>query len=449
MALASDSITNPINAPSGSTVYAQFVMLTTGATKGYFWNGSALEAYNASNWATYDVAAPEDGTSGTYIVTIPASLPNGNYIIKYFVQSGGTPATTDTYIGSNDSLNWQDSAVVTNIVINDNVVDIKDFLVGPGADLTTITVEVSSVGVPDMRVWITSDALGSNLVAGTLSTNVDGEIDFLLDHGTTYYLWAYKSGVNPIIGESFVAASTNTFTTTNASVSSVGLISLTEAREIVRDSVLNVMPGSYSDAKIDRAIQFAGRLFMRETRCVVARANVTLDAGERYADVQDQIPDFNVWMWARAQITVDDRIYRVLRADYGAIQRFYESNGNQTGRPRQVGFMSETRIIMYPEPEIEYTMEVQYFEPLTSWTPGASGASVTLNIPADFVRDVLWFGAGTALLYGEQYQNLYAQKGWNYFMQLVKDTAGRVNFNSSDTYNVPDDGNGYNGAGVY
>lgn len=47
---------------SGRTIY--FVIRNTA---GQVWNGAAFEAFNASNWANYDVAATEQGTSGTDI----------------------------------------------------------------------------------------------------------------------------------------------------------------------------------------------------------------------------------------------------------------------------------------------------------------------------------------------------------------------------------------------
>lgn len=76
---------------------------------------------------------------------------------------------------------------------------------GPGADTVTITIKVASVAVANAQVWISSDSGGSNVIAGTKLTNSQGEVVFLLDAGTTYYLWMQKDGVEPILGQSFVA----------------------------------------------------------------------------------------------------------------------------------------------------------------------------------------------------------------------------------------------------
>lgn len=94
---------------------------------------------------------------------------------------------------------------------------------GSGADSTTITLTVSSVALADASVWISSNASGTAVVAGTLTTDDSGEVVFLLDAGTTYYLWMKKAGYADIRGTSFVAsASGNAFTTTAATGSGGG-----------------------------------------------------------------------------------------------------------------------------------------------------------------------------------------------------------------------------------
>ncbi len=79
--------------------------------------------------------------------------------------------------------------------------------IGSGADAVTITWTNSTTGFPvaDADVWITSDATGADVVAGTLQTNSQGKVLFLLDAGITYFLWMQKNNVNPIVARSFVA----------------------------------------------------------------------------------------------------------------------------------------------------------------------------------------------------------------------------------------------------
>jgi hypothetical protein len=75
---------------------------------------------------------------------------------------------------------------------------------GPGATQWTPTITVGGVPLADADVWVTTDAAGTDVVAGTLRTNTAGRAGpFLLDAGVVYYLWAQKNGYNAIVGEQF------------------------------------------------------------------------------------------------------------------------------------------------------------------------------------------------------------------------------------------------------
>jgi len=78
-------------------------------------------------------------------------------------------------------------------------------LMGPGSDSVSIYIKDDGTGVDNVSVWITSDSAGSEVIAGTLTTDGAGKVTFLLTAGTTYYLWAQKSGKMSIMGQSFVA----------------------------------------------------------------------------------------------------------------------------------------------------------------------------------------------------------------------------------------------------
>lgn len=306
---------------------------------------------------------------------------------------------------------------------------------GAGASLDVIDIKIGSTPVANMQVWLTSDASGTVLVAGTLSTDVSGEVPFMLDYGTTYYLWAVKVGVNSIYGQSFVAAATNSFTTTAAAAAGTGLLTLTQARAVVRNSVLHVPNGSYSNEQIDNAILFVGKMWMRDTKCVVKFGQVAIVDGEREIDIQGALPDFDFWSYIRAQIvTTENHIKTVYRDNYQSVANAY-CNGGTSGRPRALGMKDNATALLYPEPDDDYTLHVFYGEPFVEFTAGTlSPDSVTINVPADFVRDVLWFGAGTALVFGENYQNMYPTRGWSYFMDLKKKVAGEVSISADDTY---------------
>jgi hypothetical protein len=69
--------------------------------------------------------------------------------------------------------------------------------VGAGSRSTTVTVTWPDGVTPieGVAVWVTTDAAGTNVVAGTLYTDTQGHATFLLDPGT-YYLWRQLSGFN-------------------------------------------------------------------------------------------------------------------------------------------------------------------------------------------------------------------------------------------------------------
>jgi hypothetical protein len=79
---------------------------------------------------------------------------------------------------------------------------------GSGADTVTLRILIGgATAVENAEVWVTTDAEGQDVFAGTLLTNASGEVVFLLDAGTTYYLWCDGGGANPIQGQAFQAES--------------------------------------------------------------------------------------------------------------------------------------------------------------------------------------------------------------------------------------------------
>ena len=67
---------------------------------------------------------------------------------------------------------------------------------GSGAIEHTITVNtVGGDPIDNVKVWVSTDAAGTNVVAGTLRTDSNGEVEFMLDAGT-YYSWREHGGYN-------------------------------------------------------------------------------------------------------------------------------------------------------------------------------------------------------------------------------------------------------------
>jgi len=67
---------------------------------------------------------------------------------------------------------------------------------GAGAVSEVVTVtDDDSNPLDGVEVWVTSDIAGTNVVAGSLTTNASGQVTFMLDAGT-YYAWKQLSGYN-------------------------------------------------------------------------------------------------------------------------------------------------------------------------------------------------------------------------------------------------------------
>lgn len=80
-----------------------------------------------------------------------------------------------------------------------------DSPVGPGSSPNTVRVLVDGTPVADADVWLTTDADGEDVYAGTLQTQSNGTATFMCDADNVYYLWAQKDGINAIQGEEFTA----------------------------------------------------------------------------------------------------------------------------------------------------------------------------------------------------------------------------------------------------
>lgn len=87
------------------------------------------------------------------------------------------------------------------------LLDQTDSVLGAGSVSNTITINNSSTGLPisGARVWVTTDLAGNNVVAGTVNTNLQGQVTVFLNVGT-YYVW--------VSAEDYTASNPQTLTVT-------------------------------------------------------------------------------------------------------------------------------------------------------------------------------------------------------------------------------------------
>lgn len=166
--------------------------------------------------ATERVTSNATGTGLYYLATFPA-LAAGWYILQLYdvaTPANASPSPSDTPISGNgtnlvfwDGIElWEGSIAVA---LGQSAIDQIGGVALPaaGSDQCTLTItdDDSDDPIADADVWISTDADGAVIVAGTKQTNDDGEVLFLLDAGLEYFLWMQKAGTNPINGRSFTA----------------------------------------------------------------------------------------------------------------------------------------------------------------------------------------------------------------------------------------------------
>lgn len=97
---------------TGATVYA----VVRRASDGKVWNTAgtpAFENISNANWTDYDIAGVEQSTTGYYYANMPAGISSAASLqVDWFVQAGGSPASTDSLFGS-QLIEWDGSAEIT------------------------------------------------------------------------------------------------------------------------------------------------------------------------------------------------------------------------------------------------------------------------------------------------------------------------------------------------
>jgi len=133
---------------SGVTIYAVIHDQSNN-----LWNGSSFEAYNSAHWTSYAIAFTEQGSIGYYSALVPAGIPVGSYSFTAYQQLGGTPATTDTPLGSR---NFTVSAPYPTIITVSSLITSLRLLADDGPD--------SKVVYEEKITRATTPADGSNKI---------------------------------------------------------------------------------------------------------------------------------------------------------------------------------------------------------------------------------------------------------------------------------------------
>jgi hypothetical protein len=76
----------------------------------------------------------------------------------------------------------------------DQLTSIFSTSMGTGSAEGVLTVTVSGTPIDNVKTWLTTDEAGSNIYGGPAYTNATGQVDFMVDVSTTYYVWREHSG---------------------------------------------------------------------------------------------------------------------------------------------------------------------------------------------------------------------------------------------------------------
>jgi hypothetical protein len=165
-------------------------------------SGSLAEFINGIN----NAASAASSNSQTILDRLGGFAASGtNTVLGFFraLLRADAPVPSDvggTYAASTDSLEAIRDRGDTDWTTGGGA-----SLVGPGADSVTITIKDDDIPEPNVDVWIALNSNGTNVIAGTLTTNDSGQVTFLLDAGSVYYLFAKKAGKISIRGQQFTA----------------------------------------------------------------------------------------------------------------------------------------------------------------------------------------------------------------------------------------------------
>jgi len=129
-------------------------------------------------WGDDDIPLTE-GIGGQYSFTADSTK---EYVV--FVRAGASPAATDE----------DEVTIPKNTQITIDEIDQQLSQIGlDGSETVTFRIRDGGVVISGAEVYITSDAIGSIVVASGLISNALGDITCRLDPGT-YYAWVSRPG---------------------------------------------------------------------------------------------------------------------------------------------------------------------------------------------------------------------------------------------------------------
>lgn len=181
-------------------------------------------------------------------------------------------------------------------------------------------------------------------------------------------------------------------------------LTLKEARATLLSSVLHVSERDFVPLDLDRAIRGSFNRFLRETQITRTTTAVPTVSGTATLDITatSGAGEFRPGMLLDVPFisSATGTYYPVYGAAWDAIRsQLRESTARD--RPEQIAWLTADTAYLYPIPDAVYTITFTWWAPLTSFNAGTGDpGAVSLNIPEQYVDDLLYWGTRAYLLKG-------------------------------------------------
>lgn len=223
-------------------------------------------------------------------------------------------------------------------------------------------------------------------------------------------------------------------------------MTITEARALLLAFAANKGETSiYGEVAQDHAIMAIGEDVITFSDCTLRTDSVTLTSG---SDALPALPtNFLPNRLRRAYLTgsnvvisAADDTPALQPVDYMQILKMRIMEAEE-GQPTEIGFDSLTGGYVYPKPDENYTLKLQWLEPFTTWTAGtADGTTLAtvLNVKDQLLRQAIMTG-GVYMLHKNMPNSKYARESfaaYQRFLASVKD-QGHGSLGGRVTYSRP------------
>lgn len=261
-------------------------------------------------------------------------------------------------------------------------------------------------------------------------------------YGVNYYV---QSGGSPAITDALIGAEipdinwNGTAVTGSANVGAnqctvASLVQIIETTS--RKAGRGTATGSYILTEKHLAIQGCLSELIERAHCTPVISEVTLPDGDETIDFSG-LTGFAPWRILGGVVLAtpsDDSTTtlgpRVRKVAYQEVMEYRNCRGVSDGFPCLIGFSStDGDNLLSSTADQDYDIKVKWYTPLTSWTPGDSGAGTTVvNVPASIANEAVRTFGGIWLQGNDKEQMTIAQFKNPQWEAFVARSMGKVNF---------------------